>query len=71
MPNQCADEMNACEEDSGSFFIARCNASEVFDVIEEAFDKIALRTERKVAFMFDNAICFWRNHCVYTRLPFA
>ena len=48
--------MNACEEVSGGFFIARCNASEVFDVIEEALDKIALCIERKVAFTFDLAI---------------
>ena len=48
--------MNACEKVSGSFLIARCNASEVFDVIEEAFYKIALGIERKVAVALNLAI---------------
>ena len=38
--------MNACEEVSGGFFVACCDAPKVFDVIEEAFDEIALGIKR-------------------------
>ena len=55
-PSQSADEMNASEEVSGGFFIARCDASEVFDCVEEALDKIALGIERKVTFTFNQAV---------------
>lgn len=48
--------MNASEEVSGGFFIARCDASEVFDCVEEALDKIALGIERKVTFTFNQAV---------------
>ena len=55
-PSQCADKMNAREEVSGGFFVARCNASEVFDCVEEALDEIAFGIEDKVAFTFDLAV---------------
>ena len=48
--------MNASEEVSGGFFVARCNASEVFDCVEEALDEIAFGIECKVAFTFDLAV---------------
>jgi hypothetical protein len=48
--------MNACEKVSGSFLIAGCYASEVFDEFEEALDKIALGIERKVAGALNLAI---------------
>ena len=48
-PSQCADEMNACEEVSGSFLVARCDTPEVLDVIEEALDEIALCIECVIA----------------------
>ena len=48
--------MNASEKVSCGFFIACCNASEVFDGIEETFDEIAFCIERKVAVSFDLAI---------------
>ena len=41
--------MDASEETSGSFFVACCDAPEVFDCIEEALDEIALAIEREVA----------------------
>lgn len=48
--------MNACEKVSGSFLIARCDTTEVFDVIEEAFDEIAFSIERKVTVALNLAI---------------
>ena len=55
-PSQCTDEMNASEEVSGGFFVARCNASEVLDCVEEPFDKVALGIERKITIAFDLAV---------------
>ena len=48
--------MNASEEVSGGFFVARCNASEVLDCVEEPFDKVALGIERKITIAFDLAV---------------
>jgi hypothetical protein len=42
--------VKACEKVSCGFLAARCDAPEVFERIEEAFDKITLGIERKVAF---------------------
>lgn len=61
-PSQCVYETKASEEVSGSFSGARSNASEVFECFEEAFDEIAFGVECKVAFTFDRAILFWRDH---------
>ena len=48
--------MEASEEVAGSFFVACCNAREVFDGVEETFDEIALGVEREIAVTLDLAI---------------
>ena len=55
-PSQRAGEVNACEKVSGGFFVACCNASEVFDCVEEALDEIALGIECEVAVTFGLAV---------------
>jgi hypothetical protein len=54
--------MDACEEVSGSFFVARCDASKLLDVIEETLDQIAFSVEREVAFALNFAIGLGRDH---------
>ncbi len=44
------------------FFWSAFECSEVFECFEEAFDEIAFGGECKVAFTFDRAILFWRDH---------
>lgn len=53
--------MQAAEEVSGGFFVARRDGSELFDVIEEALDQVALGIEREVAVAFDRTIRFRRD----------
>lgn len=44
---------------SGGFLIAGCDASEVFDEVEESLDQVAFRVECEVAVALDLAIGFW------------
>jgi len=44
------------------FFVARGDAPEVFDRIEEPLDKVALAIEREVAVAFDLAVGLRRDH---------
>ena len=53
--------MQSCEEIAGSFFVARGDAPEVFDDVEETFDQVAFAVEREVAITLDLAIRFWRD----------
>ena len=55
-PRESADEMDVGEKVSGGFFVACCNAPEVFDGVEETLDEIALGVEREVAVTLDLAI---------------
>lgn len=48
--------MQAREEIARGLFVARGDAPELFDKIEEAFDQIALGVEREIAIAFDRAI---------------
>ena len=59
-PGKGADQMQACEEVASGFFVAGCDAPELFDKIEEAFDQIAFGVEDEVAMARDLAIRFWR-----------
>jgi hypothetical protein len=40
-PSQGADQMEAREKVAGGFFIARGDASKLFDVLEKTFDQVA------------------------------
>ena len=53
--------MKTSEEVAGGLFVTGCNAPEVFDGIEEAFNEIAFGIECEVAFAFDLAVCLWWN----------
>ena len=53
--------MQAGEEIAGSFFVARCDASELFDELKETLDEVAFGVEREVAIARDLAIRFWRD----------
>ena len=48
--------MDACEKVASGFFVACCNAPEVFDGVKETFNKIAFGIERKVTITLDLAI---------------
>ena len=48
--------MNASEKVLCSFFVACCDAPEVFDGVEETFDKIAFCVKRKIAVTLNLAI---------------
>lgn len=61
-PSEGAGEVYAGEEIARGFLIARCDASELFDVIEEAFDQIAFGIEREVACSSNFAVGLGRNH---------
>ncbi len=54
--------MDACEEVSGGFFVAGCDASELFESIEETFDEIAFGVKGEVAFPVDLAVGPGRDH---------
>lgn len=54
--------MDSSEEVSGGFFIAGCNASELFEDVEETLDEIAFGVERKIAFAAHFAVGFGRDH---------
>lgn len=53
--------MDSGEKVSGGFLIARRDASEVFDRIEEAFDEVAFGIEREVAGTLNLAVSLWRD----------
>jgi len=48
--------MDSGEEVAGGFFIARCDASELFESIEETLDEIAFGVEGEVALAADLAV---------------
>ena len=48
--------MEASEKVASGFFVACCNAPEVFDGVKETLDEIALGVEREVAVTLDLAI---------------
>ena len=55
-PRKCTGKVNACEKVSGGLIIACCNASEVFDGVEETLYEIAFGMEHKIAVALDLAI---------------
>ena len=61
-PGEGACEVYPGEEIAGGFLVARCDASELFDVIEEAFDQIAFGIECEVACALNFAVGLRRNH---------
>jgi hypothetical protein len=54
--------MDSGEEVAGGFFIASCDASELFESIEETLNQIALRVEGEVALAADPAVGLARDH---------
>jgi len=54
--------MDACEEISSGFFVARGDGSELLESIEETFDEIAFGVEREVAWAADPAVGLGRDH---------
>lgn len=48
--------MECGEEVSGGFLLARGDAAEVFDRVEETRDEVALLIQGKVAVPFDDAV---------------
>ena len=54
--------MDSSEEVSGGFFIAGCNASELFEDVEETLDEIAFGVKRKITFAAHFAVGFGRDH---------
>ena len=60
-PSEHANELQACGEIARGFLVACCDASEVFDELEESFDQIALPVKRVIAFAFVLAVCLWRD----------
>ena len=53
--------MQSGQKVPGGFLVARGDTSELFDVIEETLDQIALGVEREVALALDLAVGLWRN----------
>jgi hypothetical protein len=53
--------VDACEEVSGSLFVAGCDGAKVLDDVEETFHEVALAIEREVALARRLAICPRRN----------
>jgi hypothetical protein len=49
--------VDACEEVSGSLFVAGCDGAKVLDDVEETFPEVALAIEREVALARRLAIC--------------
>ena len=61
-PGQGADQMETGAEILGGLLVARGDASELFDKLEEAFDEIALSIQGEIAFSFGFAIGLGRNN---------
>ena len=53
--------MQAGEEIARGFFVAGCDASELFDELKETLDEVAFGVEGEVAIARDLAIRFWRD----------
>ena len=53
--------MHAGEEIARGFFVAGCDASELFDELKETLDEVAFGVEDEVAIARDLAIRFWRD----------
>jgi hypothetical protein len=49
--------VDACEEISGSLFVAGCDGAKVLDDVEETFHEVAPAIEREVALARRLAIC--------------
>jgi hypothetical protein len=60
-PSQGANELQSCEKIALGLFVARGDATELFDELEESFDQIALPVKREIAIAFVLAIRLWRN----------
>ena len=60
-PSQGANELQSCEKIARGLFVARGDATEVFDELEESFDQIALAVKREIAIAFVLAIRLWRD----------
>ena len=57
-----AGELDAGEEISGEFVVARGDGTKVLEFIEEALDEVALAIEREIATARRLAVGSWRNH---------
>jgi hypothetical protein len=53
--------MEAGEKVAGGFFVARRDASKLFEILEETLDQVALGVESVVAIAFDFTIGFGRD----------
>ena len=53
--------MEAGEEIARGFFVAGCDASELFDELKETLDEVALGIEGEVAIASDLAVRLWRD----------
>ena len=53
--------MKAGEEIARGLFVARRDASELFDELKETLDEVALGVERKIAIASDLAVRLWRD----------
>ena len=60
--NDSAGELDASEEISREFVVARGDGAKVFEFIEEALDEIALAIECEVAGPWRLAVGLWWNH---------
>lgn len=54
--------MDSGEEVLGGFFIAGCDASELFEEVEETLDEVALGVKREITFAAHFAVGFGRDH---------
>ena len=54
--------MNTGKEIPGKFVVACGDGTEVFELVEEAFDEIAFAVERVVANTLYFAVGLWRDH---------
>lgn len=46
--NERGDELNGSEEGTGELVMSSCKCSELFEIIEEPFDEVALAIKREV-----------------------
>jgi hypothetical protein len=53
--------MEAGEEIARGFFVAGCDASELFDELKETLDEVALGVKGEVAIASDLAVRLWRD----------
>lgn len=54
--------MDSGEEVLGGFFIAGCDASELFEEVEETLDEVALGVKREITFAAHFAVGFGWDH---------